>query len=40
MTSSIPRRRSMTEGLVKNGATTPRVCVRPSDRLRAVELGR
>jgi hypothetical protein len=36
----MPRRRSTTEGLVKKGAMTPRVWVRPSDRLRAVGLGR
>ena len=39
-TSSMPRRRSTTDGLVKNGAITPSVWVRPSDRLRAVALGR
>jgi hypothetical protein len=40
MTSSMPRRRSTTDGDVKNGAMTPSACVRPSDRLRAVWLGR
>ena len=40
MRSTTPRRRSTTDGEVKNGATTPTACDRPSDRLRAGELGR
>ena len=34
-----PRRRSITEGWVKNGATTPIACVRPVERARAAGLG-
>ena len=35
----MPRSRSITEGRVKNGATTPTDSVRPVDRARAAGLG-
>ena len=38
-TGATPRRRSITEGRVKNGAITPIVRVRPVDSARAVALG-
>ena len=38
--STTPRRRSITEGAVKNGTTTPTAIARPIERLRAVALRR
>ena len=35
----MPRRRSITDGCVKNGAITPTACVRPVESARATALG-
>jgi hypothetical protein len=38
--STTPRSRSITDGAVKNGTTTPIAIARPIERLRAVALRR